>query len=111
MNADRLTEALAPLALDDGRAELFRTLLRHLAEGRAVPIDAVARTLGWPCSRVTSAIANVPSIEVDEHGCVVSAGLSLRPTKHIFELDGRRLYTWCALDTLMFPAILVGLLM
>ncbi|MCC6623705.1 MAG: alkylmercury lyase, partial [Deltaproteobacteria bacterium] len=30
----------------------------------------------------------------------------LRRTAHRFEVEGRALYTWCALDTLIFPAVL-----
>ncbi len=33
-------------------------------------------------------------------------GLALVPTPHRFELAGQTLYTWCALDTLIFPTIL-----
>jgi alkylmercury lyase len=33
-------------------------------------------------------------------------GLSLRPTKHRLDVGGRRLYTWCAWDTLFLPALL-----
>jgi alkylmercury lyase len=27
-------------------------------------------------------------------------------TPHVFEIDGCRLYTWCALEALMFPALI-----
>jgi hypothetical protein len=37
--------------------------------------------------------------EYDAHGRVVfGSGLTLRPNPHRFEVDGRTLYTWCALD-------------
>jgi alkylmercury lyase len=39
-------------------------------------------------------------------GGLVGLGLTLRPTPHRFEVDGRTLFTWCALDTLVFPALL-----
>ena len=32
--------------------------------------------------------------------------LTLRPTPHGFNVDGKQLYTWCALDTLFFPAVI-----
>ena len=32
--------------------------------------------------------------------------LTLRPTPHRFNIDGKQLYTWCALDTLFFPAVI-----
>lgn len=34
------------------------------------------------------------------------SGLNLRSTPHWFTIDGKKLYTWCALDTLIFPPIL-----
>ncbi len=39
----------------------------------------------------------------DEDGRIVGAGLSLLPTPYRFEVNGHVLYTWCALDTLIFP--------
>jgi alkylmercury lyase len=32
--------------------------------------------------------------------------LSLEPTSHVLEVDGRALYAWCALDTLFLPELL-----
>jgi alkylmercury lyase len=46
-----------------------------------------------------------PSIEWDEGGNIVGAGLTLRPTPHRFKLKDRTLFTWCALDSLMFPGL------
>ncbi|WP_455153162.1 organomercurial lyase [Cupriavidus basilensis] len=38
---------------------------------------------------------------------LVGYGLTLRETRHAFEVDGRRLYTWCAFDTLFraYPVV------
>jgi alkylmercury lyase len=33
-------------------------------------------------------------------------GVSLVPTRHRFQLDGKVLFTWCAFDTLLFPPTL-----
>ena len=38
--------------------------------------------------------------------CIRDRGLTLRPTPHRFTVAGEELYTWCALDTLIFPALL-----
>jgi Alkylmercury lyase/MerR family regulatory protein len=35
-----------------------------------------------------------------------SLGLTLNPTPHRFELNERVLFTWCALDSLMFPGLI-----
>ena len=48
----------------------------------------------------------MPDTEFDESGRVVGWGITQRRTPHRLNVDGRRLFTWCALDTLMFPALL-----
>jgi alkylmercury lyase len=48
----------------------------------------------------------LPDTEYDEQGRIAGYGITLRPTPHHFAVDGQQLYTWCALDTLIFPAIL-----
>jgi alkylmercury lyase len=45
-------------------------------------------------------------IEYDNEHRIVGWGLTLIPTPHAFVVDGRRLYTWCAAHTLLFPAII-----
>jgi alkylmercury lyase len=42
----------------------------------------------------------------DDEKIVGALGLSLIPTKHRFQLEDRTLYTRCAADTLIFPAVL-----
>ncbi|GAC1543880.1 MAG: organomercurial lyase MerB [Herpetosiphon sp.] len=84
----------------------FKPLIQLLAAGAPVSLDALAATTGRDRSAVLYALADVPSIEFDVNGNVVGAGLTLTPTPHRFVVDGRTLYTWCALDTLIFPALL-----
>ncbi|MER3437231.1 MAG: hypothetical protein C4346_06365, partial [Chloroflexota bacterium] len=45
-------------------------------------------------------------ITLDETGTAIAgaAGLSLLPSRHTLILDGRRLFTWCALDAVGIPA-------
>ena len=47
-----------------------------------------------------------PNTERDEQGRDVGLGLTLRPTPHRLELEGRTLFAWCALDALLFPVLL-----
>lgn len=89
-------------------AWLFRPLLRLLAAGNAVTVEAIARATGRPEDAVGAALADWPDTEYDEAGRVVGHGLTLNPTAHRFIVNGVRLYTWCALDTVTFPA-LIGL--
>src|SRR5262249_53377769 len=42
--------------------------------------------------------------EAEAGGIVGAFGLSLRPTPHALVLDGRHLFTWCALDAAGIPA-------
>jgi alkylmercury lyase len=68
-------------------APLARALLHELAKGQPVAEPAL-----------TAAADRWPNVEVDEHG--------LTPTAHRFTVGDRRLYAWCAWDTLFLPALL-----
>lgn len=76
-----------------------------LAErGAPVPPGQVAAALGWTREEAATLPEWFPVAETDEDGNFVTfAGLTLRPTSHRFEVEGRTLYTWCALDALLFP--------
>ncbi len=90
----------------EGFGRLFRQLLSLLAEGNPVSPDEIAAATGKRRGEVAQLLRELPSVEVDEKGNLVGLGLTLRPTPHKFEVGGRTLYTWCALDTLIFPLIL-----
>lgn len=50
--------------------------------------------------------ASFADIVYDDKGDVVACGLSLMRTPHSFKVSGNELYTWCALDALMYPVAL-----
>jgi len=83
----------------------YPTLLRLLLRGRPLTTAEVAAAAGLPEAEVATALSLEP-IERDGEGRVVGAGLTIAPTPHRFHVDGRDLYTWCALDTLTFPPLL-----
>ena len=98
-------------ALTDGRDVtaqpwLWRPLLHLLATGDPASPEDIATATRRPVDDVRAMLTELPSLEFDEHGRVVGSGITLRPTPHRFEVDKRTLYTWCALDTLIFPGIL-----
>lgn len=101
--AGRIFGALTP---DEEARELFLALLRELAKGEPVLQATIEAALGWPADKVQDVMDRVPSLEFDDNGHVVGAGLTLRETPHAFEVGEKRLYTWCALDALMFPAMI-----
>ncbi|WP_029596464.1 organomercurial lyase MerB [Exiguobacterium chiriqhucha] len=85
---------------------LFRPLLQMLAGGEPVTIENIATATVKPIEEVKKVLQSLPSIELDEQGLVIGFGLTLVPTPHRFNVDGKQLYTWCALDTLIFPAFI-----
>jgi alkylmercury lyase len=100
-----LIELLTPArsGIDPG---LFVPLLRLLAEGEPVTVAALANASGRSEEAVRRGLADVPDTEYDEDGRILGQGLTLRPTPHSYTVAGERLYTWCALDTLIFPALI-----
>lgn len=87
-------------------ANIWVPLLRLLAQGQPVELGALAAAAGKTMSEVIRALASVPDTEYDDAGRIIGQGLTLQPTPHRIEIDGAPLYTWCALDTLIFPAVL-----
>lgn len=87
-----------------GQREL--TLLGLLAHGEPITVEALANAQDQPIEDVRQALWASPDIEYDDQGRIIGAGLTLRPTPHQFEIDGQTLYTWCAMDTLIYPRML-----
>lgn len=104
--ATALASHLMPTGRGEGAAELFAAVLHELAKGCGVQKGVLAKSLGWTDDRLTALLRQEPCIEYDDEDNVVGYGITLRETAHAFEIDGRRLHTWCALDALMFPAMI-----
>ncbi|HSH58137.1 MAG TPA: organomercurial lyase MerB, partial [Acidimicrobiales bacterium] len=100
----RLAEELC--LADNPGLPCFRPLIQLLSTGEPVSVEQLADATSGTSEEFVRMLQQAPSIEFDAQGNIVGAGLTLRPTPHRFEVDGRTLYTWCALDALMFPALL-----
>ena len=89
-------------------AALHVTLLRELALGQPVTIERLAKSLNWTPDEVVLVLDELPAgtIEYDGQGRLIGYGITLRETPHAFVVNDRPLYTWCALDALMFPAVI-----
>lgn len=85
------------------RMAYFLPLIRLLSRGDPVTREQLATILGRPEAIVADALRQFEDVVYDEEGRIVGAGLSLMPTPYRFEVNGHVLYTWCALDTLIFP--------
>lgn len=101
-----IVDGLAMVNRREGFAQLFVVLLRELAKGTAVSRQTLSTALGWSAGRVNAMLDGMPDIEYDDRGHIAGYGITLRETPHTFEVDGHRMYVWCALDALMFPAMI-----
>lgn len=85
-------------------------LLRQLARGEPVTIAQFAQALGASCEAAETLLKNSALsslVHADEAGRVLGFfGLSVVPTSHHLTVEGRRLWTWCAVDTLFIPELL-----
>ena len=78
------------------RQDLAARLARGRPRGGEVDSEAFLR----------AAMDRIPNLELDEDGRIVGCGLTLAPTDHQIIFSGPPLYTWCAFDTVLFPALL-----
>jgi alkylmercury lyase len=100
---------VTPDAPDHGSSSaLLLHAMRLMAhDGQPVSVQRLAQAAGRGVDEVTEVLRRTPRLEYDEDGRLVSAGLSLIPTRTGVEIRGRSLYTWCGPDTLLI-AQLVG---
>jgi alkylmercury lyase len=90
-------------AVFDGSRNLFAhwfTLQKLLLEGQPVSPERIAASLQISQDEVNALLRGV---EVDKAGNVVGAGLSVVPTPHSYQINGRQFYVWCAGDAITFP--------
>ncbi|MBC5767481.1 organomercurial lyase MerB [Ramlibacter albus] len=91
----------------EGFAPILIALLRELSKGQPVSAGALAERAGLAAgSEAEILLKQANGVEWDDEGNVVGYALTLRETPHQFEVEGRKLYAWCALDTLFLPALL-----
>lgn len=86
---------------------LIRVLMmlqRRLLEGRPVPLDELTEATALPRNELDQLLDQLEA-ERGDGGAVVGLGLSLRPTPHQYETDGKIFYGWCAADTLIYPPV------
>ncbi len=106
--AGALHEAEIPPRFEPGESRLLVRLWRLVADGRPVSpqqVERIASSLRLPLDAATSFVSKVS--ERDAAGNVVGiVGLSQNDHPHRFEVNGHRLATWCAWDSLFLPIVL-----
>jgi alkylmercury lyase len=92
--------------LERSQQRLALLLFRLLGRGEPVTPQELSERARLPLEEVVSHLDHW-MVHRDEEGRVRAfGGLSLEPTSHVLEVDGRTLYAWCALDTLFLPELL-----
>lgn len=81
-------------------------LIRHLAAGQPVSAAHLAADIAMEEPAVNAVLQQISDVVYDGDGQIVGFGLSLVPTTHQFIINGQTLYTWCALDTFLYTALL-----
>ena len=82
-------------------------LCRLLAEGHPVGVPHLADQARLDEDSVRRLLQAWPGVYFDDAGRIIGYwGLALPEMDHRFEVNGRRLFTWCAWDSLFIPAIL-----
>ena len=96
------------LDLGPGYSRLVLRLMRDLARGRPVSMGEIAQAvtdLGLDPAEANACLRRWT--ERDECDAIVGImGLSLNATPHRFTVGGVQLWSWCAVATLVLPALL-----
>lgn len=84
------------------------TLLRLLSEGEPVSAERYAAEVNLRVEQIQEGFkqARVTGAEFDENGNLIGNALTLKPTRHHFNVDDKQLYAWCSLDTLFLPGLI-----
>lgn len=113
MDHDRLeslAEAVAKAEpyFDEPSRRIALATYRRLAEGTPAPVEDIADRAGESMELTQRLLRLWPGVFREDRGDVVGFwGLTigkLVPT-HAVEVEGRRLFAWCAWDTLFLPGI------
>ena len=103
-----LIEPGGPLDYGPNLSRLLVRVMRELAQGRPVPkerVDQIVADVGIDPEEAHKLLREVT--ERDAHNNIFGIlGLSLNDTPHRFYVDGTRMSTWCAADTLKLPPVL-----
>jgi alkylmercury lyase len=83
------------------------SLVKQLFAGQPISLEEAEKLTGVPANQILKWWKKRNYIlEVNQNNDIVGAGLTLVPTHHAFEVDGKTFYGWCAMDILMFPLVL-----
>jgi alkylmercury lyase len=95
-------------ALDAAELRLAVAAYRELATGEPVSMERLATRTGLSAPEVSRILERLPGVYRDSQGALIGfLGLTVAEMPpHRFEVEGQRLWTWCAWDSLFIPIIL-----
>jgi len=103
--ADKIVNAMPKLG--SGERRIAIGLYRLLAEGEPVSPERLAKTLDLSGSRVRETLSKWTGVYYNDSRAVIGFwGLALPEMPHHFQVARRKMYTWCAWDSLFIPGIL-----
>ena len=90
------------------RVSAFRLIARAIAAGEPVSGDSYAAQTGLSRETVSEVFRGLSAsgMEFDADGNLIGAALTTVRTPHRFRVNGRDLFAWCALDTLILPGLI-----
>ncbi len=92
-------------AVIDAAPERFARLMalqNLLLEGKPVSQERIASRLHVVREEVPALLQGA---ELDTDGNFLGFGLTLVPTPHAYQINGRQFYVWCAADAITFPLL------
>ncbi|MBW2244878.1 MAG: hypothetical protein JRH01_23095 [Deltaproteobacteria bacterium] len=100
-------EGLAQAEIDQ-RVRGFSALVRGIAATGAVTPEAFASGTSLNMAEASGLFSSLAAfgLERDDEGRIIGAALTTRPTPHVVAIHKKRLFAWCALDTLFIPGLL-----
>jgi alkylmercury lyase len=96
--AERLSEQL-----QCEQEDLCLPLLQQVSKGKPLPKATLSISLQISQDELEQRLARLPDTEFDQEGNILGWGVTLVPTRHRFQIDGKSLFTWCAFDTVLYP--------
>lgn len=96
--AERLSEQL-----QCEQEDLCLPILYQVIRGKPLSKTALSTSLQISQGELEQRLTRLPDTEFDQEGNIVGWGVTLVPTRHRFQMDGKALFTWCAFDTVLFP--------
>lgn len=76
-------------------ARFTAPMIRLVAEGRPVALERIAAEADVPVEEIESWLRAQPGTDWDDRGRLLGFGLTQRPTRHRYMIDGRVLFTFC----------------